>query len=549
MSALQGPRALYPDLLDGIYDCVDRLVLRAYDRFIQQPGGFRVWWRRWQGSDEQLDDAHLMRVAGRFARRVKAWAAEASVPVIFSGAGQRKEFISQAHLPADPAFQGIFLVVVGRAPARVWQVQHTTDGRIRRIERKAPWVNHYAFHIWDREWGHVIIRFCPHPPFNALIILNGHEWVALEAARRGLGFRKDDNCFTAWSDAAGLEQIAETSSSGVGSEGRLLQVCERWIYSAVLCFAVETADQERTGFRYSYSIYQGEYSRNLLFRSGAEMDQLFQRLIDRVRGRLDIRSVCTLFGRQRRPRRRKGALHEPTVEIVLERPEYDLVIIRVHFDRLTLKIYTKGERVLRIEAMAHNTRDLRCGTSLECYPRMVAVMRQMVDRFIEVIDCIDTAFIEPGLLDALPQPSQVGRARVGGVDLNKARMRAVAESVLALSSMAQGFSASDVAERVRAILGDEEYVTSRAAYDLRKLRGKGLVSKLPRSRRYSACPQALRALGALVIMRDQVIRPLLAGALHLLPARTPRHVAPLDKRYRALRRSMNDLFQEIGIAA
>ena len=372
MSALQRAYTLYPHLLNGVYDCVDRIVLRAYFRFIQDPGGFRLWWRRWQGSDEQLDNAHLMRAAGRFARRVKAWAKAANVPVISTSAGQRKEVISHAHLPADPTFEGVFLVVVGRAPARVWQVQHTTDGRIRRIERKDPWVNHYAFHIWDRKWGHVIIRFCPHPPFNALIILNGHEWVAAEAAQRGLEFRKEDNCFTEWSDAAGLEQIAETLSSDESSEGRLLQVCERWIYSAVLCFAVESADQERTDFCYSYSIYQAEYSRNLLFRHGAEMDQVFQRLIDRVRGHIQLKTVCTLFGRRQRPRRRKGAPHEPTVEVVLERPEYDLIIIRVHFDRLTLKIYTKGERVLRIEAMAHNTRDLRCGTSLERYALLLA---------------------------------------------------------------------------------------------------------------------------------------------------------------------------------
>lgn len=222
---------------------------------------------------------------------------------------------------------------------------------------------------------------------------------------------------------------------------------------------------------------------------------------------------------------------------------------RVHFDRLTLKIYTKGERVLPIEAMPHNTRDLRCGTSPERYPLLMAALRQMVDRFLEVIDCVDAAFIEPGLLDALPQPSQVGRARVGGVDLNKARMRAVAESVLALYPMPRGFNASDVAERVRASLGDEQYVTSRAAYDLRKLRGKGLVSKLPRSRRYSAGPQALRALAAIVIMRDQVIRPLLAGALQMQITRKPRQLTSLDKRYRALRRSMNELFREVGIAA
>jgi hypothetical protein len=34
-------------------------------------GGFRGWWRRWHDdSDEELDNTHLMRMAGRFARRV-----------------------------------------------------------------------------------------------------------------------------------------------------------------------------------------------------------------------------------------------------------------------------------------------------------------------------------------------------------------------------------------------------------------------------------------------------------------------------------------------
>lgn len=227
-----------------------------------------------------------MRVAGHFARRLKAWAKEAGVPVIFSGAGQRKELIADAHMPTDAEFTGLFLVVVGRAPGSVWQVQQTADGRIRRIERKRPWVNHYAFHIRDREWGHVIIRFCPHPPFNALVILNGHEWVAAEAARSGIAFRKEDNCFTELSNAAGLEQIAATLSSE-SSTGRLLQVCERWIYSAVLCFAVDTADQERTDIRYSYSVFQGEYSRNLQFRDpGATLAEVLNAYIQVERTRM-----------------------------------------------------------------------------------------------------------------------------------------------------------------------------------------------------------------------------------------------------------------------
>jgi hypothetical protein len=65
----------YRNLLDGGYDCVDRIVLNAYFTVCHSGGGFRHWWRRlMDGSDEQLDNAHLMRMAGRFSRRVRGFA-------------------------------------------------------------------------------------------------------------------------------------------------------------------------------------------------------------------------------------------------------------------------------------------------------------------------------------------------------------------------------------------------------------------------------------------------------------------------------------------
>jgi hypothetical protein len=56
------------DFLNGSYDCVDRLVFNAYFRFGQALAGFRLWWRQLEGSDENLDNNHLMRMAGRLAR-------------------------------------------------------------------------------------------------------------------------------------------------------------------------------------------------------------------------------------------------------------------------------------------------------------------------------------------------------------------------------------------------------------------------------------------------------------------------------------------------
>jgi hypothetical protein len=89
----------YGDLLSGSYDCVDRIVLNAYFSLGHNPGGFRVWWRRWHDdSDEELDNTHLMRMAGRFARRVRAWANAHQVPVIDCKRGERKHQLAEEYL-------------------------------------------------------------------------------------------------------------------------------------------------------------------------------------------------------------------------------------------------------------------------------------------------------------------------------------------------------------------------------------------------------------------------------------------------------------------
>jgi hypothetical protein len=139
-----------------------------------------------------------------------------------------------------------------------------------------------------------------HPPFPAQVILNGHEYVAAAARAAGIGFVKEGNCFTGIADPQGLAQVADTLSQHAAI-GRLGQVCERWIYSACLCFGLDLAEQDMSGFRYAYSVYQAEYSRNLLFRSGGQMEDLFDRVLDRTRSRLDIPTLRTLFGLKNRP--------------------------------------------------------------------------------------------------------------------------------------------------------------------------------------------------------------------------------------------------------
>ncbi len=81
----------YSGLLDATYDVIDRIVLRAYFPVAQTPAGLRYWWRQWHGGDvSDLDDTHLMRLAGRFSRRLRGWAKKNDVPVVYCEAGTRK---------------------------------------------------------------------------------------------------------------------------------------------------------------------------------------------------------------------------------------------------------------------------------------------------------------------------------------------------------------------------------------------------------------------------------------------------------------------------
>src|SRR5207302_8637373 len=132
-SMTDGLSTRYQDLLDGSYDCVDRIVLNAYFRMGHSPGGFRVWWRALTGSDETLENSHLIRLAGRFSRRIRGYAKAHEIPVIDCSAGQRKHDLAEEYLAQTKITQGLFLVLVGRAQAPVWDV-----GAKHHIERKKP---------------------------------------------------------------------------------------------------------------------------------------------------------------------------------------------------------------------------------------------------------------------------------------------------------------------------------------------------------------------------------------------------------------------------
>ncbi len=141
---------------------------------------------------------------------------------------------------------------------------------------------------------------------------------------------------------------------------------------------------------------------------------------------------------------------------------------------------------------------------------------------MQALSCIDQCFIADHTLEHLPEPSAIGKAKVGGLDFNMQRIRRVTEALLALSWRPGGFTSSELAVQVVRCNGQPKGET----------------------RHYQATPAGLKTIAALVVLREKAIRPLLAAAQEIHPSRGSQNPTALDRHYQTVRTGMMGIFRE-----
>ncbi len=201
--------------------------------------------------------------------------------------------------------------------------------------------------------------------------------------------------------------------------------------------------------------------------------------------------------------------------------------------------------------MASDARERRCGRNIGQFIKAVTRLREILARFLEALSCTDECFVSGEVLNNLLLPSQVGALRVGGIDMTCSRMRKAARAMLALSAQPFGFACTQLAAYVQGQNSDgsSSYGPRQAAYDLQKFRGKKIRCVLCRHRRhYRVLPDGLKKVSALLLLRDQVLDPLLASTRSGVSVRVDAGVTPLDLLYRQLRGNMCEVLSYLGFA-
>jgi len=484
----------------------------------------------------------LRDIADQFQGWVKNRAQKWDAPILDAPAGRRDEFVEPYFRRAKP--DDVVMILKAREPARIMiAIGNPKDDRWH-LQFAQRWVIQYNFYVNDRRWGRTFVRLCPYFPFSARVCLNQHHWLANQLRAEGIGFQQCSNAFLTCGQPRRLQELADSLTPG-----DLARCGQKWLTRFTPFFTDD--ERQHAGCRHRLFFSQVEYCDNLIFHRRAALDDLGERLLDANRTIGQPNKITVIFGR-RVTKRYRGQLQTVIEDLHLPNP-----VIRSHYGNGFIKQYVRDHLVLRTEAATNNVADYGIPKAIDHLPQLRSKLASIVDSYLHVQQDILETFVDRGQLQTLRQPTVLPNGkRIPGLKLDHPRQLALMYALVRFSHIAAGntFTTADLHPPAAAALGGrpDEYHLSSLRYELSKLRAKGLIEKLPGSRRYRLLPEGYRLCLVFLKLFDRIYAPLTAGLWQpfaddiQLP---DRRLSRLDQLYRRVARTLDQLVQAVGLKA
>lgn len=523
------------------YRCFDRILLNGLIQPFQQPErvvGFFNTYRRLYPVSRNL----LRGIAEHFQHWLKGWAERANIPVLDAPDGRRDEFVDPYFKRAKP--DAIVLVLKAREPARIMIAIGDKTANRWHLQFAQRWVVQYNVYINDSRWGRMFVRMCPYLPFSARVCLNQHHWLANRMREEGISFQQCSNAFLRCAAPERLQELADSLNA------RDLVACgQKWLARLTPFFTWR--ERKQAGCQHRLFFSQVEYCDNLIFKRRAALDNLGQRLLDANRTIGQPDKITTIFGR-RVTKCYRGKLQTEIEDLHLPNP-----VIRSHYGNGFIKQYVRDHLILRTEPASNNVNDYGINKAVENLPLLRQRLSDITDNYLNVQQDILETFIDRGQLRKLTEPTitPTGK-RIPGLKLDHPRQLALMHALVRFAHIAAGgtFTTAEIYPHVIEALGCAPADFSLAAlrYDLSKLRAKGLIAKLPRSRRYRLLPQGYSICLVFLKLFERIYAPLAAGLLNPVKGdgRLPPHkCSRLDRLYQRVVDDLDELVRAVGLKA
>ncbi len=495
-------------------DCIDRIYLNGYVARLQRPQN--LWWFLHEHRHKPVISPVLLKqLSDAFIAAIHGFAQRHAVPIVrFAKGPRKKEDVARDYLARFEHDEGVVLIGVAQEKVSGFRFVQRGPRRRRRAPRGgAPcysfyrgdlFVNQYYFYILDRDFGLCFIKFSSYVPFGVRVWLNGHEWAKHQLERRGIGYEALDNGFLSCEDPDALAKICEALSPE-----HIDRFFRKWLGRLPHPF---TRADRRAGFRYQLSILQLEMSLTQVLDRPLHGRAFFEEVI---RDNLDLGRpdrVQLLF--ERRISRRTPGRFRTRVITAGVQPS-----VRFDYKHTRVKQYFKLDRALRTETTFNDTYDFGIGRSLGNLPRLRTLGRHINHRLLTLERVAHHCVIASHSVERVVLPTVDEGQRAPALRWGDPRTMAVFAALCAFLAAPEGFTNRSLRDSVgrRYDPGPGGYGPGRMTYDLRRLRLKGLIARVPKTHRYVLTPFGRRAAFFMTKSYLRLVRPLLQRTDPRLP--------------------------------
>jgi len=266
-----------------------------------------------------------------------------------------------------------------------------------------------------------------------------------------------------------------------------------------------------------YAISQIEYCRNFIFKRNFPIHKLFERGCELGLWRLTAHKIAEIFG-ARLHRRLPGKL-----ATVIDQIEHGHHVFRAYFKHAFLKQYEKFATFLRNELCSNNLNDFGLKKGLDNLDAVRQTFKVITSRFAGFQAQWLNVHVDFPLLQRIALPITIGSVRYPGIKIHDRRVIRLLEVLLHGGTHVGGWTAKEIHQAVRTTFGLSEpsYGLNQLRYDLRKLKGHGLLERDGSRYAYRLTSKGVQVALLFLFFHKQLCGPLANSRFHRRP--DPQH--------------------------
>lgn len=491
----------------------DRMIFKGHLSALYKQDGARCFlWS--QGVALKDFTAYAKSTTERIANNARKLVTDAGRPVISfdhvktRNRSQHKDELAKSIAERDGITVGIVCLISAVEPCFSFQVRVRNEtGKIELFRRERKCLHHYLYLI-DDEFGFMHVRIQGWIPYECQIYINGREWLARQLDKQGIGYVRYDNSLLAIDNHDAAVELCDRFAHRAWP--RVLNAFARMLNP--LLPAIRAADYGG----YYWVLDQAEIATDVMFTTRPELLKIWPDLVHHAALNMSSEDVLGFLGRKLHP-----SLQAQVVTDAKRRPQGWR--IRHRMGGNWVKVYDKAS-ILRVETTINNPREFRIQRVVTDAQgrreRRWCPMRKGVSdlwrnyqvgmaanrRYLDALAAAPLKGEGVAALDTLCQPRTKNGRRYARLNPLQPGDLALFRAVLAGEHAIRGFRNIDITNRLYrrpAIDRDEAHRRcERVSRLIVKLRGHGLVAKIPRARRYRVTTYGHRVMTAAVDVHD-----------------------------------------------